>query len=86
MSQRTASQSVEDKLARLGYPPETRLLIVNGDDLGVCHAANVGTFEAMDRGIMTAASLMIPCPWAYDACAYLRAHPGLDVGIHLTFT
>src|SRR5690606_20319969 len=32
---------------RLGYGPEDRLLIINCDDLGSCHAANVGTYEAL---------------------------------------
>ena len=29
---------------------------------------------------------MLPCPWAYDACAYVRAHPQLEIGVHLTLT
>lgn len=73
-----------DKLALLGHPPDARLLIVNGDDLGMCHAANVGTFEALEGGLMTSASLMVPCAWAYDACLRLQARPDLDAGIHLT--
>jgi hypothetical protein len=73
-----------EKLALLGHSPEARLLIVNGDDLGMCHAANVGTFDSLESGLMTAASLMMPCPWAYDACVHLQAHPDLDIGVHLT--
>lgn len=78
--------SVADKLRTLGYAPNARLLIINGDDLGMCHAVNAGTFDALRHGVMTAASLMIPCPWAYTACAEVRADPTLDVGVHLTFT
>ncbi len=66
---------------RLGYPPDTRLLIVNCDDLGSCHAANVGVYEALREGVATSASLMVPCPWARDAAARYR---GEDVGVHLT--
>lgn len=73
-------------LALLGQPPDARVLIVNGDDLGMCHAANAATFDAMERGLVTAASLMLPCPWAYAACRYLQDHPDLDVGVHLTLT
>ena len=32
---------------RLGYRPDDRLLIINCDDLGVCHAANVAVYEAL---------------------------------------
>ena len=80
------SPTVEEKLALLAQPPEARLLILNGDDLGMCHAANAATFDAMERGLLTAASLMLPCPWAYAACAYARSHPQLDIGVHLTLT
>jgi predicted glycoside hydrolase/deacetylase ChbG (UPF0249 family) len=66
---------------RLGYGPEDRLLIINCDDLGCCHAANVGVYEALRQGLATSASLMVPCPWAREAAAqYL----GEDVGVHLT--
>lgn len=68
---------------RLGYGPEARLLIVNCDDLGSSHAANVAIADSMRRGIGTSATLMVPCPWAYEAA---RAFEGLDVGVHLTLT
>jgi predicted glycoside hydrolase/deacetylase ChbG (UPF0249 family) len=29
---------------------------------------------------------MVPCPWAPEIEAYVKANPGLDVGIHLTMT
>src|SRR3546814_7408506 len=36
---------------RLGHPPDARLLIVNCDDLGFCHAASHGVFRALREGI-----------------------------------
>jgi chitin disaccharide deacetylase len=66
---------------RLGYPDDARLLILNCDDLGFCHAANVGVYEALREGLGTSASLMVPCPWARGAAA---AYRGDDVGVHLT--
>jgi predicted glycoside hydrolase/deacetylase ChbG (UPF0249 family) len=66
---------------RLGYGPDDRLLIINCDDLGSCHAANLGTYEALRDGIATSATLMVPCPWARDAAYRYR---GEDVGVHLT--
>jgi hypothetical protein len=66
---------------RLGYGPDDRLLIINCDDLGSCHAANIGTYEALRDGVATSATLMVPCPWARDAASRYR---GEDVGVHLT--
>ena len=66
---------------RLGYGPDDRVLIINCDDLGVCHAANLAVYEALRDGLATSASLMVPCPWARDAAARYR---GEDVGVHLT--
>ena len=49
---------------RLGYAAEAKLLIINADDLGSCHSANVGVFECLSTGVVTSATLMVPCPWA----------------------
>ena len=68
-------------LERLGYPADAKLLIVNADDLGLCHAANVGVYDCLRTGAVTSATLMVPCPWARDAAARYR---GEDVGVHLT--
>ncbi|GIU83866.1 MAG: carbohydrate deacetylase [Acidimicrobiales bacterium] len=65
----------------LGLEPGERALIVTCDDLGLCHAANMGIFRALREGIATSASLMVPAPWARDAAA---RHRGEDVGVHLT--
>src|SRR5690606_16204728 len=64
---------------RLGYGPEDRLLIINCDDRGACHAANVGTYEALRDGIATSATVMVACPWSREAAARYR---GEDVGVH----
>ena len=66
---------------RLGHPPGARLRIVNCDDLGSSHSANVGVYEALRDGIATSASLMVPCPWAREAAA---RYMGEDIGVHLT--
>jgi chitin disaccharide deacetylase len=68
---------------RLGHGPQDRLLIVNCDDLGVSHSANLATYRALAHGIATSATLMVPCPWAREAA---RMFEGLPVGVHLTLT
>jgi len=67
---------------RLGHRPDDRLVILSCDDLGSCHAANVGVMQALREGAATCASLMVPAPWAADAAA--RAEPTDDLGVHLT--
>jgi predicted glycoside hydrolase/deacetylase ChbG (UPF0249 family) len=68
---------------RLGHPADARILIVNCDDLGMCHSVNEGVYDALRDGLATSASLMVPCPWAREAAARYR---GEDVGVHLTLT
>lgn len=68
---------------RLGFSAEDRLLIVNCDDLGMCHSANEGVYDSLRNGVATSATLMVPCPWAREAAAGYR---GEDVGVHMTLT
>jgi predicted glycoside hydrolase/deacetylase ChbG (UPF0249 family) len=72
---------VSDLAERLGFDADDRVVIVSCDDLGMCHATNVATWEALRDGAGTSAGLMVPCPWARDAAAGYR---GEDVGVHLT--
>ncbi len=68
----------------LGYPADARLLLVNADDLGMCHAVNVAIMAALQNGIVTSCSVMVPCPWARHALAWLQSAPQMCVGVHLT--
>ncbi|HMF07715.1 MAG TPA: hopanoid biosynthesis-associated protein HpnK [Thermoanaerobaculia bacterium] len=58
-------------------------LVVTGDDFGLFPRVNRAICEAHDRGILTAASLMVGAPAAAEAVALARARPGLAVGLHL---
>jgi len=71
---------------RLGYPADSKLLIIHADDLAVAHSADAASFDALDRGAVTSASIMIPCPWLTEVAAYAKAHPDADLGLHLTLT
>jgi chitin disaccharide deacetylase len=66
---------------RLNYPSDAKLLILNCDDLGLCHAATVGVYDALRSGIGTSASLIVPAPWARVSASRFR---GDDVGVRLT--
>jgi predicted glycoside hydrolase/deacetylase ChbG (UPF0249 family) len=61
-------------------------LIIRGDDIGSCHAANVACIKSYQEGIMRTVELMVPCPWFLEAVQLLNENPGLDVGVHLTLT
>lgn len=71
---------------RLGYQATDKILIVNGDDAGMCHAANLATIESLEKGAMRSATLMVPCPWFPEMAAYARQHPESSFGIHLCHT
>ena len=71
---------------RLGYPADSKLLIVHADDLAVAHSVDAASFDALDRNAVTSASVMVPCPWLTEVAAYAKAHPDADLGLHLTLT
>jgi predicted glycoside hydrolase/deacetylase ChbG (UPF0249 family) len=71
---------------RLGYPSNAKLLILHADDLGAAHSVNVASFDALDKGAISSASVMIPTPWIAEVAAYARTHPNADLGLHLTLT
>ncbi len=68
----------------LGYPADARLLIINGDDFGMCHAVNEAIIGALQEGIVRSTTLMVPCPWALHAMRFLADHPETPFGVHLT--
>ncbi len=69
---------------QLGFAANARVAVVHADDVGMCHAANEGAFEALRSGPATCGSVMVPCPWFAEAAATARAEPELDLGVHLT--
>ncbi len=75
---------MSDLARRLGFETGDRVAIVHVDDLGMCHAANEGGFEAIENGPATCGSIMVPCPWFAEAAARGRERPELDLGVHLT--
>lgn len=68
----------------LGYPPDARLLIINADDFGMCHATNAAIFRALTEGVVTSTTLMVPCAWAPEAMRLLAENPSIPFGVHLT--
>lgn len=68
---------------QLGYPPDARLLIINADDFGMCHAVNEAVTRALPVGVLRSTTLLVPCPWAWNAMRFLAAHPEIPFGVEL---
>ena len=68
----------------LGYPDDARLLIINADDFGMCHSVNEAIIASLSEGIACSTSLMILCSWALQAINFLKDHPEIPFGVHLT--
>ena len=71
---------------RLGHPADSKLLIIHADDLAVAHSVDAASFDALDKGAISSASIMVPTPWITEVAAYAKAHPNADLGLHLTLT
>jgi hypothetical protein len=69
---------------RLGFAASDRVAIVHADDIGMCHAANLGAFQVLREGSATCGSIMVPCPWFRETVELAKAGPELDLGVHLT--
>jgi hopanoid biosynthesis associated protein HpnK len=64
-------------------PPNSRFVIINGDDFGFSSGVNHAIIQAHEQGILTSASLMVTGAAVEEAVALAKAHPTLAVGLHL---
>jgi chitin disaccharide deacetylase len=71
---------------KLGFPKGAKVLIMHVDDVGMSWDSNQGAIEAMEKGVATSVSVMMPCPWVPGFLHYMKTHPQTDAGLHLTLT
>ena len=69
---------------RLGYPANSRLLVIHADDFGMMHTVNHAIEDAFQNHWITSASIMVPCPWFPEVAQWAKSHPHADLGLHLT--
>lgn len=66
--------------ALLGSSDDSRMVLINGDDLGMASSANEATIACLRAGLLTSATLIVPATHA-EAAADQGAD--LPVGVHL---
>jgi len=67
----------------LGYAPDARLLVIQAEDLGMAHSIDKASFEALEKGWVTTAGILVPGPWFPEVLRWSRSHPNADLGIRL---
>ncbi len=63
-----------------------KYLIINADDFGMCHSANMAVMDLLSSGFITSSTIMTPCSWAKEAAKWAGENPQHAIGVHLTFT
>ena len=78
VSHEIVASAKQETAERLGYPRDSKLLIIHADDLAVAHSEDAASFDALERHAATSASIMVPCPWLTEVADYAKAHPDAD--------
>ena len=60
-----------------------RKMVVRADDIGMSKFCNIGSFEAIENGVVTSADVMLDSPGTEDALERLKAFPWISVGWHM---
>ncbi len=69
---------------RLGYPAESKVLVLHANELGVSYETNAAGTKLLDDRIVRSAGAMVPAPWFIDLTTWCKTHPDADVGLELT--
>lgn len=73
-------------LKQLGFSDTDRVVIIHTDDIGMCQASVDAFADMVEYGLISSGAVMVPCPWFLEIASYAVAHPGIDLGVHLTLT
>lgn len=71
---------------KLGWNKGDKVLILHIDDAGMSYDSDLGAAKALTEGVANSVSVMMPCPWVPHFVKWLKEHPDVDAGLHLTLT
>lgn len=86
LSVASARAQPETYAEKLGFPKGRKVVIFHVDDAGMSYESNVGATQALDKGIASSVSVMMPCGWVPQFMDYVKTHSNADAGVHLTLT
>ncbi|WP_081298620.1 MULTISPECIES: polysaccharide deacetylase family protein [unclassified Hydrotalea] len=82
----TAKATDSTYAEKLGFPKGAKVVILHVDDAGMSYESNEGAILALTKGVATSTSVMMPCSWVPGFVQFLKEHPQIDAGLHLTLT
>ena len=82
-SQHKSHPSTATELRSPAYDPNARLLVIQAEDLGMAHSIDKASFEALEKGWVTTAGVLVPGPWFPEVLRWSQSHPNVDLGIRL---
>lgn len=71
---------------KLGFPAERKVILFHCDDAGMCEEANIAVRNYFEKGDVSSAAVMVPCPYAMDLIGWAKKQKAPDLGVHLTLT
>ncbi len=71
---------------KLGFPKDSKVIILHCDDAGMCEEANIAVKHYFETGDIRSAAVMIPCDFSMDMVGWALTQDAPDLGVHLTLT
>ena len=73
-------------LKKMGYSNDDRVVIIHADDVGMCQSSVSACQDLFEKGGISSAAIMVPCPWFLSAIELTKNLKQSDFGVHITLT